>query len=116
MDWTEGLGLSGASDERRAAASRSRRPRAPAGDLLQLALNGAGTRKEAPIHLLELIVGCAEHEPTGDTDGNADRAVVILDRKTLHDHWTLLPASSGTRRVIAADAAARFLNEGDAHR
>ena len=52
-----------------------------------------------PIDLIEPVIGCVEHEPARDPDGNADRAPVEFDGKTLANHWTLLLATRGLRRL-----------------
>jgi hypothetical protein len=67
------------------------------GHPFQVTLDSACAWKQLAIHLIEIIVGCVEHETAGDADGNADRSAVVLDSKALHDDWTLLSASSRTR-------------------
>jgi hypothetical protein len=55
----------------------------PAADLQQLALDGASTREDAAIHLVEIIVGCVKHETARNADGDADRAAIKLNYKSL---------------------------------
>jgi hypothetical protein len=55
----------------------------PAGNAIQLALDGAGTAELPAVQLGEIVHLSEEHEAAGDADGDPDGAAVELDRKTL---------------------------------
>lgn len=54
--------------------------------LLQFALDRPRPREQSPVELVEDVARRKEHETTGDTNGNADRAAVELDCKALTGH------------------------------
>ena len=64
------------------------------GHPFQVTLDNACAWKQLAIHLIEIIVGCVEHETAGDTHGDSDSAVVEFNRKSLGDHGD---SSSQTR-------------------
>src|SRR5690349_18235245 len=88
-----------------------------AGLLFQRTLDRAGAAEQLPVHRVEPVVGCVEHESARHADGNADRAPVELDGKTLGNHLdSWLPAGGArVRACAAAQAAARLLDEEVAH-
>src|SRR4051794_40124085 len=102
MGWERG----GGSGERRPGLCRSRRAGPCFADLFQVPLKGPHARENAAVHCVEFIVRCVENEAARNADGNSDGAVVILNRKTLHGHRTLLPANNRARG-LAARASAR---------
>src|SRR6478672_3511197 len=76
--------------ERGLLQSEGQAHRAPR-DSLQLALDGAGAAEQPSVHRVEAIVGGVEHEAAGHADGDADRAAVELDCKTLGNHLNSAP-------------------------
>jgi hypothetical protein len=81
----------------------------PPTSLLQLALDSAGAREDATVHLLEIVVRGVKHESAGDADGDADCAVVELDRKTLNMHGNSTPGER--RNVLHSSRSNRLFKE-----
>jgi len=81
------------------------------GGALQLPFYGAGTGKQAPVHVIEPIVRCVEHEAAGDADSDTDSAPIELDCKSLRNHEDSAPgAQQGARmRSRMRGAAARLI-------
>ena len=73
-----------------------------------MALDGAGARENTAIHFVEFIVRRVKHEAARNADGDADRAAIELNYKSL-GHRTLLPASGrkGARERGLANRNAR---------
>jgi hypothetical protein len=61
---------------------------------LELALDRAGTGKQAAIHLIEFVAGCVKHEAARNSHCDPYGAAIELDRETLCNHRTFLPASA----------------------
>src|SRR5688572_7716632 len=56
------------------------------GDLLELALNLAGSGESPAIHFFERFVGRIEDEAASQPDGDADGPAFQFDCKSLHAH------------------------------
>src|SRR6476659_4768753 len=78
------------------------------GDLLQLALDGARPAEQPPVDWFEPGIGCVEHEPARHADGDADRAAVEFDCKTLVNHNSSPREPKPRGRPSAVFAAARY--------
>ena len=77
--------------------------RAALGHSLQLSLDGPRTGKHLPVHFIETVVRGIKHEAAWNADSDPDRATVELDRKSLGNHGTLLPAcTAGPGRDFAS--------------
>jgi len=61
------------------------------GDSFQLPLDDPRTGEQAPVHLIEAVIGCVKHEAARDTDGDPDRAAIELDGKSLRNHGDSTP-------------------------
>ena len=56
-------------------------------------LDRPGTGKQAPVHVIEPIIRCVEHEAAGDADRDPDRAPIELDYKSLRNHDDFAPSA-----------------------
>jgi len=90
------MGMSGVRSGRLEASHPRRFAKSDPG---QLPLDRPGAAEHASVHLPETVVGGVEHEAAGDADGDADRAAVELDCKSLGDHLTQLRASEPRARL-----------------
>jgi hypothetical protein len=66
------------------------------GDLLELALDLAGSRERSAIHLFERLVRSIEDETARQPNGNADGPAFQFDCKSLHAHSISPGEQSGT--------------------
>jgi hypothetical protein len=83
----------------------------PPCDPLELALDRAGSGKQAAVHLIEFVAGRVKHEAAWNAHCDPDGAAIELDRETLCNHRSLLPASapSDAQAFAAAIKAARLI-------